>query len=133
MKKIAIAFYFVATLALLVFCVQCKKEPVCDVVLHVHKTLTGVDTADAVSGALVRIGLEDNYADFAKAEGYTDASGVFAHTFQYEALLDVSVIYDHIWVDENEVEQREYYVGSGRIKLEPGEVIEPYILVTPAQ
>ena len=77
MKKIAIAFYFLATIALLTFCVQCKKEPVCELVLRVHKTNTGIDTADVLPNAYVRVGLEDNYADFAKAEGYTDKNGVF--------------------------------------------------------
>lgn len=112
---------------------QCKKEPVCDLVLHVHKTTTGIDTADAVSGCFVRIGLEDNYADFAKAEGYTDDNGVFSHTFQYEALLDVEAVYDNTYMDENEVFHRDYFVGTGRVKLEPGETVEQYILVTAAQ
>lgn len=133
MKKLAIAFYFFATIALLFFCVQCKKEPVCEMHLHVHKTVTGIDTAEALPHAFVQIGLEDNYADFAKAEGYTDALGTFIHTFQYEALLDVSVVYDSTWVDTNELIHRDYFIGTGRVKLEPGEIVEPYILVTPAQ
>ena len=83
MKKIAIAFYFLATLTVLALCVQCKKEPVCDLILHVHRTSTGIDTLDAVPHAFVQIGLEDNYADFAKAEGYTDGYGIFSHTFKY--------------------------------------------------
>jgi len=112
---------------------QCKKEPVCDLVLHVHKTTTGIDTADALPHCLVNVGLEDNYADFAKAEGYTDQNGVFTHTFKYEALLDVMAVYDSTWVDTNDIQHRDYFVGTGRVKLEPGETVEQYILATEAQ
>ena len=83
MKKIAIAFYFLATIALLTFCVQCKKEPVCELVLRVHKTNTGIDTADVLPNAYVRVGLED--------------------------------------------------LGSGRVKLEPGETVDQVILVSSAE
>ncbi|MBQ4356288.1 MAG: hypothetical protein II757_06475 [Bacteroidales bacterium] len=133
MKKIALVGYTLLMGCLIVLFAQCKKEPVCDLVLHVHKTTTGIDTADAVQNCLVRIGLEDNYADFAKAEGYTDKNGVFTHTFRYEALLDVQAVYDYTYTDENDVVHRDYFVGTGRVKLEPGETVEQYILVTEAQ
>lgn len=133
MKKIAIAFYALAAICLVTLFTQCKKEPVCDLVLHVHKTTTGIDTADALPHCLVNVGLEDNYADFAKAEGYTDQNGVFTHTFRYEALLDVMAVYDSTWVDDDDVSHRDYYVGTGRVKLEPGETVEQYILATEAQ
>ncbi len=133
MKKLAIAFYALAALCLVTLFTQCKKEPVCDLVLHVHKTTTGIDTADALPHCLVNVGLEDNYADFAKAEGYTDQNGVFTHTFKYEALLDVMAVYDSTWVDTNDIQHRDYFVGTGRVKLEPGETVEQYILATEAQ
>ncbi len=133
MKKNALVLYFVAVAALMLVFVQCKKEPVCDLVLHVHKTMTGIDTAEALPRAYVTIGQEDNYAEFAKAEGYTDQNGIFTHTFKYESLLDVSVVYDSTWVDTNDIIHRDYFIGTGRVKLEPGEVAEPYILVTPAE
>ena len=133
MKKLAIAFYALAALCFVTLFTQCKKEPVCDLVLHVHKTTTGIDTADALPNCFVRIGLEDNYADFAKAEGYTDKNGVFTHTFKYEALLDVEAVYDNTYTDENNIEHRDYYIGTGRVKLEPGEAVEQYILATEAQ
>ena len=133
MKKIVLACYAILAVALVVLFAQCKKEPVCDLVLHVHKTTTGIDTADAVGHCYVRIGLEDNYADFAKAEGYTDNNGVFTHTFQYEALLDVEAVYDSTYTDTNDVTHRDYFVGAGRVKLEPDETVESYILVTSAQ
>ena len=72
-------------------------------------------------------------ADFAKAEGYTDQNGVFTHTFKYEALLDVEAVYDSSWIDTNNIQHRDYYVGTGRVKLEPGEAVEQYILATEAQ
>ena len=133
MKKIAIAFYFLATIALLTFCVQCKKEPVCELVLRVHKTNTGIDTADVLPNAYVRVGLEDNYADFAKAEGYTDKNGVFTHTFKYETLLEVAVTYDSTYFNSDSVMVRDYYLGSGRVKLEPGETVDQVILVSSAE
>ena len=132
MKKIAIAFYALAAICFVTLFTQCK-EPVCDLVLHVHKTTTGIDTADALPNCLVNVGLEDNYADFAKAEGYTDQNGVFTHTFKYEALLDVMAVYDNTWVDTNDIQHRDYFVGTGRVKLEPGETVEQYILATEAQ
>lgn len=133
MKKIAIAFYFLATIALLTFCVQCKKEPVCELILRIHKTNTGIDTADVLPNAYVRVGLEDNYADFAKAEGYTDKNGVFTHTFKYEALLEVAVTYDSTYFNSDSVMVRDYYLGSGRVKLEPGETVDQVILVSSAE
>lgn len=133
MKKLAIAFYALASLCLVTLFTQCKKEPVCDLVLHVHKTITGIDTADALPNCFVRVGLEDNYADFAKAEGYTDQNGVFTHTFQYEALLDIEAVYDYTYVDTNDITHRDYYIGTGRVKLEPGEAVEQYILASEAQ
>ena len=130
MKKIAVLFYALAVTTLLVTFTQCKKEPVCELVLRVHTTTTGVDTAGPLAGAYVRIGLEDNYADFAKAEGYTDKNGVFTHTFKYEALLDVVVSYDSTYYIDD-VPIREQYYGAGRVKLGPDETVDQVILVTP--
>ena len=132
MKKIAVLFYALAVVTLLAVFNQCKKEPVCELVLRIHTTNTGVDTAAALLGAYVRVGLEDNYADFAKAEGYTDANGVFTHTFKYEALLDVVVTYDSsYYIDE--VYYHDAFYGTGRVKLIPDETVDQVILVTPAE
>ena len=132
MKKIAVLFYALAVVTLLAVFNQCKKEPVCELVLRIHTTNTGVDTAAALPGAYVLVGLEDNYADFAKAEGYTDANGVFTHTFKYEALLDVVVTYDSsYYIDE--VYHHDAFYGTGRVKLIPDETVEQVILVTPAE
>lgn len=140
MKKIAVLFYALAVVTLLVAFTQCKKEPVCELVLRVHTTTTGADTADALPMAYVRIGLEDNYADFAKAEGYTDANGVFTHTFKYEALLDVIVTYDSTYYTYYTVEDHldsvyhhDAYYGTGRVKLIPDETVDQLILVTPVE
>lgn len=132
MKKIAVLFYALAVTTLLVAFTQCKKEPVCELVLRVHTSTTGADTAAPLPGAYVRIGLEDNYADFAKAEGYTDKNGVFTHTFKYEAVLDVIVSYDTTYyVDE--VYHRDAYYGTGRVKLVPDETVDQVLLVMPAE
>lgn len=140
MKKIAVLFYALAVVTLLAVFSQCKKEPVCELVLRVHTTTTGVDTAAALPRAYVRIGLEDNYADFAKAEGYTDQNGVFTYTFKYEALLDVIVTYDSTYytyytVDDHldSVYHHDSYYGTGRVKLIPDETVDQVILVTPAE
>ena len=131
MKKIAILFYALAVTTLLVTFSQCKKEPVCELVLRVHTTTTGVDTAGPLPMAHVRVGLEDNYADFAKADGYTDANGVFTHTFQYEALLDVEVTYDSKYYIDDVMFHDAFY-GTGRVKLVPDEIVDQVILVSPA-
>ncbi|MBP5400409.1 MAG: hypothetical protein J6Y35_02135 [Bacteroidales bacterium] len=140
MKKIAVLFYALAVVTLLVVFSQCKKEPVCELVLRVHTTTTGVDTAGPLPRAFVRIGLEDNYADFAKAEGYTDENGVFTHTFKYEALLDVMITYDSTYytyytVDDHldSVYHHDAYYGTGRVKLIPDETVDQIILVTPVE
>ena len=142
MKKIAVLFYALAVTTLLVVFTQCKKEPVCELVLRVHTTTTGVDTAGPLPMAYVRVGLEDNYADFAKAEGYTDQNGVFTHTFKYEALLDVIVTYDSTYytyftVGEGDnahldsTYHHDAFYGTGRVKLVPDETVDQLILVTP--
>lgn len=129
MKKFAVVLYVLATVALLAVCTQCKKEPVCEAIIHVHKTLTGLDTADAVPNCYVTIGQDDSYAEFAKAEGYTDANGIFSHTFRYEALLDVVATYSNTYVNENNQEIYEHGTGANRIKLVPGEVAEIVVLI----
>ena len=131
MKKIAFLFYALAVATLLLTFSQCKKEPVCELVLRVHTTTTGVDTAGPLPMAHVRIGLEDNYADFAKADGYTDANGVFTHTFQHEALLDVEVTYDSTYYIDDVMFHDAFY-GTGRVKLVPDEIVDQVILVSPA-
>ncbi len=132
MKRIAVLFYIIATCTLLVLCNQCKKEETCDVIIRVHRTTTGIDQGEPVPNAFVQIGLEDNYADFAKAEGYTDANGVFSHTFQYESLLGVAVTYDYTLLDTNgRVVFEEHLAGADKVKLEPGEAVEKVILVSP--
>ena len=140
MKKIAVLFYALAVTTLLIAFTQCKKEPVCELVLRVHTTTTGVDTAGPLPRAFVRIGLEDNYADFAKAEGYTDDNGVFMHTFKYEALLDVMITYDSTYytyftVDDHldSVYHHDAYYGTGRVKLVPDETVDQIILVAPVE
>ena len=133
MKKIAVLFYALAVTTLLIAFTQCKKEPVCELVLRVHKTTTGIDTADALPGALVRIGLNDNYADFAKAEGRTDANGVFTYTFKYEALLDVEISGESTYTTDEQgvsVEHHDVYYGTGRIMLVPDETVDQVILVS---
>ena len=133
MKKIAFLFYALAVITLLIAFTQCKKEPVCELVLRVHKTTTGLDTAEALPGAFVRIGLNDNYADFAKAEGYADANGVFAHTFKYEALLDVEISGESTYTTEEQgatVEHHDNYYGKSRIMLVPDETVDQVILVS---
>lgn len=129
MKKVFATLYVLCIVSLLLICTQCKKEPVCEAVVRVHKTLTGLDTAAAVPQCHVAIGTNDSYADYAKAEGYTDANGIFRHTFPHEALLDVVATYNHTYTDENDNEVTETGSGMGRIKLVPGETVEIVVLI----
>lgn len=111
---------------------QCKKDPVCDLILRVNKTVDGLTAAEPVKGAHVKVGIPENYADFAKAEGYTNSQGVFTHTFKYECLLDAEVTYQESFEDADGNTITIDYQGNARVKLNPNETTEAVVLLIPS-
>ena len=126
-KMIKKAFQFlpvvIAVVLVLLFS-SCDKETTFPVKIICNFSETGIDTGDVVIGAVVQIG-KDNYAAFAQAEGNTNATGSFSHTFPYEALLDVKATYS--FTDSLGVYRS--YIGAGQVKLMPNEEVEKTILM----
>ena len=126
MKKVPFLIPILASIVLLFFSSQCKKDTICKVRIICNYSENGIDTGDLVENCFVEIG-KDNYADFAKDTGRTNSLGVYETQFQYEALLDVFAT--SVFTDENMNERT--YEGSGQIKLIPGETVEKVILLMP--
>lgn len=96
MKKVfCFPTYLTLMLALLITFSHCAKDKNCNVVITV-KSLT--DTTKIYSNALVKIYVNSNnlipkpinHSTIDTVKGYTDASGEFKATYQYEAILTVS-------------------------------------------
>jgi hypothetical protein len=126
MKKVPFLIPILASIVLLFFASQCKKDTICKVRIICNYSENGIDTGDLVKNCFVEIG-KDNYADFAQDTGRTNALGVYETEFQYEALLDVSATSIVIDTNMNETD----YLGSGQVKLIPGETVEKVILLMP--
>ncbi|HHU46565.1 MAG TPA: hypothetical protein P5134_03580 [Bacteroidales bacterium] len=112
----------------LFLCTQCKKDKSCKAIIHVYFSNNGIDAEEPAAGAYVAIGQNANYADFAKAEGYTNEQGIFEHSFLYEASLEV---YATSSKDVGDVPIM--YAGATQIKLEAGETTEIDLLIIPVQ
>ncbi|MCQ2286079.1 MAG: hypothetical protein MJZ76_04310 [Bacteroidales bacterium] len=129
MKKLYSLPVFILMFALLA--VSCKKDTACGALIRVYFSENGIDAQEAAAGAHVLIGTNANYADFAKAEGYTNGEGVFEYEFKYEASLDVVVETTRpFFVDDSTMVDMPYK-GTSQIKLEPGETVEVNVLILP--
>ena len=126
MKKVPFLIPILASIVLLFFASQCKKDTICKVRIVCNYSENGIDTGNLVEDCFVEIG-KDNYADFAQDTGRTNVFGVYETEFQYEALLDVFAT--SVFVDSNMNERN--YQGSGQVKLIPGETVEKVILLMP--
>lgn len=120
MKKLIGIIPIIGLVIILCFA-GCTKEITYKIKIKCCYSETGIDTGAVVPGTYIKIG-KDNYADFAQAEGYTDANGEFEYTFKYEALLDVTASFGDTITGNN-------YYGSGQIKLLPDELVEETILM----
>jgi len=129
MKKIS----YLPILILLILCcaVSCKKDRSCGTLIRVYYSENGQDAEEPAANALVQIGTNANYADFAKAEGYTDGEGVFEWTFKYEASLDILVTTTRPYFVNDSTMVDMPYKGTSQVKLEPGETVEVTVLVLP--
>lgn len=121
-------------LFLLVFvalAVSCKKDNGCSALIRVYYSQNGIDAEGPAANARVQIGTNTNYADFAKADGYTNEEGVFEYEFKYEASLDIVVTTMRpIKVDDEHTVEMPYK-GTSQIKLEPGETVEVNVMILP--
>lgn len=124
------------TLALVAFCAiflltECERDYSCTMKV-VCRLFDGVDTGKVAANAYVVVGKEE-YADHARAEGYTNDKGVFLHVFPYPALLDVTVIYyDTVHTAGGGVDSV-LYTGAGQVQLYESETTEKLILLMETQ
>jgi len=132
MKKIKV----LVTVALVAFCAillfsECERDYSCTMKIKC-RLFDGVDTGKVAANAYVVVGKEE-YADHARAEGYTNDKGIFLHVFPYPALLDVTVYYyDTVHTAAGTVDSI-YYTGSGQVQLYESETTEKLILLMETQ
>jgi len=130
MKKIRI-FIPILLAAVAVFCfVKCERNHDCTMHLECYYSDNGIDTGDVCSNVHIVVGKEE-YADYARADGYTDANGVFEHIFPYPALLDVvATKADTIWNEEDStITEVKYYTGAAQVQVNDGETTSKTILM----
>jgi hypothetical protein len=107
-----ISLFFVLTLT------TCKKDKDCKVVITVkYQGTTPADTIQPVADAFVKLYAHNSSDDFVKAEGNTDGSGQFIHTYKLEAILDVIATKDTDTVVGTTLQ------GQGVVRLKPGETV----------
>ena len=128
MKKtrILITIAFVAFCAIFLL-TECERDYSCTMKV-VCRLFDGVDTGKLAANAYVIVGKEE-YADHARAEGYTNDKGVFLHVFPYPALLDVTVIYYDTVPNANGTVDSVLYTGAGQVQLYESETTEKLILL----
>jgi len=131
--KTRIFIPIVICLFALAVCTQCKKDTTCKAIIHVYFSNNGIDAEEVAPGAYVTIGQNDNYAEFAKAEGAANDLGVFEHTFLYESSLEVIATATRSVYINDSVSTPVPYAGSTQIKLEAGETTEIDLLMIPIQ
>ncbi len=129
MKKIRILLpILVAVIA--VFCfTQCKKNHDCTMHIECYYSDNGLDTGAICSNAHIVVG-KPEYADYARADGYTNNQGVFEHIFPYPALLDVVANKaDTTWDEEGNIVEVKYYTGAAQVQVNDGETTSKTILM----
>ncbi len=104
--------------AVLIF-TTCKKDTECDAVVTV-KNIN--DTLVVYFNANVRIHKED-----VLAEGVTDASGQYRHTFKLEAILDIDAMVPLQPIDS--LTPADTLYGTSVIRLKPGETVYKTVFV----
>lgn len=124
------------TLALVAFCAiflfsECERDYSCTMKV-VCRVFDGVDTGKVAANAHVVVGKEE-YADHARAEGYTNDKGVFLHVFPYPALLDVTVTYYDTVRNASGGVDSVLFTGAGQVQLYESETTEKLILLMETQ
>ena len=124
------------TLALVAFCAiflfsECERDYSCTMKI-VCRVFDGVDTGKVAANAHVVVGKEE-YADHARADGYTNDKGIFLHVFPYPALLDVTVTYFDTVRNANGTLDSVLFTGAGQVQLYESETTEKLILLMETQ
>ena len=124
------------TLALVAFCAiflftECERDYSCTMKV-VCRVFDGVDTGKVAANAHVVVGKEE-YAEHARAEGYTNDKGIFLHVFPYPALLDVTVTYYDTVHNASGGVDSVLFTGAGRVQLYESETTEKLILLMETQ
>jgi len=108
---------------------RCETKHDCKMYIKCNFTSNGVDTLGTVANAHIVVG-EQSYDQRARAEGYTDANGVFIHVFELPALLNVLATYsDTIKDAAGNVQSIKNYSGGTQVQLYEGETSERTILM----
>lgn len=129
MKKFKFLILACVSVLLVVTFSQCEKDHSCKMKITCNFSSTGVDTGAVAPNVYIVVG-KDTYADYARAEGYTNKNGVFEHTFPYPALLDVIAMYsDTTWDEEGNITAIRNYTGGAQIQVNAGETSEKTILM----
>ena len=124
------------TLALVAFCAiflfsECERDYSCTMKI-VCRVFDGVDTGKVAANAHVVVGKEE-YADHARADGYTNDKGIFLHVFPYPALLDVTVTYYDTVRNASGGVDSVLFTGAGQVQLYESETTEKLILLMETQ
>lgn len=124
------------TLALVAFCAiflftECERDYSCTMKV-VCRVFDGVDTGKVAANAHVIVGKEE-YADHARAEGYTNDKGIFLHVFPYPALLDVTLTYYDTVHNASGGVDSVLFTGAGQVQLYESETTEKLILLMETQ
>ncbi len=126
-------FLLISAFLLIVLFSHCYKAPVYKMKVTCYYS-EDIDTGDVVPDAAIMIGRDDypngESAEYAKAEGKTNAQGVFEYEFPYEALLDINAIRIDSTFDSTRMEWVDtIHQGASQIKLVPDEVVEKIVLM----
>jgi hypothetical protein len=120
MKKFFTNSIFLAFISLffVLFLTTCKKDKECKVVITVkYQGTTPSDTLQPVADAYVKLYSKKSSDDFVRADGYSDGSGQFTHTYKLEAILDVLCTKDTDTVAGTSLQ------GEGVVRLVPGKTV----------
>lgn len=129
MKKIKFLIPVLVSFCLIALFTQCEKNHDCNMKITCNFSSNGIDTGAVAPNVHIVVGKEE-YADYARADGYTNSNGVFEHTFPYPALLDVIATYaDTTFDEEGNVTAVKYYTGGAQIQVNAGETSEKTILM----
>jgi hypothetical protein len=108
---------------------QCKKNHDCTMHIECYYSNNGIDTGEVCPNVHIVVGKEE-YADYARADGYTNANGVFEHIFPYPALLDVVASKADTTLDEEgNIVEIKYYTGAAQVQVNDGETTSKTILM----
>lgn len=102
----------------------CDRDTNC----YVQVSVIDETTNKPLKGAFVKIDIDSSYV---KAEGYSDAQGIFNATFTAPAIFNVNATYEDGY--DEEYTRTNYYCyrkGSSNIRLKEGDTIYTTVLIT---